>query len=98
PCEPEAYAPMPAQPVDLAVRGLSQAVLAPFPALPALRLAFSPRYMTPLPLYGSGGRSTRRLAATWPTSSMEMPDTENFVGSCTSIAMPAGGLKRMGCE
>src|SRR5256885_5138463 len=93
------HPPVALQPADLAVDSLDHpAALAPLPAFPALRRIFSPRYITPLPLYGSGGRIPRRLAATRPTASMEMPDTENFVGSCTSIAMPWGALYRMGCE
>src|ERR1700682_6213510 len=94
-----AHATVTLRSVRLAVVLLDHAaVLAPLPAFPALRRIFSPRYITPLPLYGSGGLSPRRLAATWPTSSMEMPDTENFVGSWTSMVMPCGGLNLMGCE
>ncbi len=41
-----------------------------YPAvLPALRRICSAQCFTPLPLYGSGGRSLRIRAATWPTSS-----------------------------
>src|SRR5207302_6031406 len=87
------------RPVLLAIVSLDHAVaLAPLPALPALRRTFSSRYLTPLPLYGSGGRIPRMLAATWPTSSIEIPLTENLVGSWTSIEMPCGGLNRIGCE
>src|SRR5216684_6580806 len=94
-----AHAPVALQAVDLAVLAFDHAVvLAPFPALPALRRTFSSRYLTPLPLYGSGGRRPRMLAATWPTSSIEIPLTENLVGSATSIEIPCGGLKRIGCE
>ena len=39
-------------------------------ALPALRRMYSPSYLTPLPLYGSGGRNARMSAATWPTSAL----------------------------
>src|SRR5487761_237968 len=94
-----AHALVALQPVDFAVRWLDHpAALAPLPALPALRRIFSPRYMTPLPLYGSGGRMPRILAATWPTSSIEIPLTENLVGSWTSIDTPGGGLYLIGCE
>src|SRR4029077_9603520 len=74
------------------------AAFAPLPALPALRRIFSPRYMTPLPLYGSGGRRPRMLAATCPTSSIEIPVTANFVWSWTSMVTPGGGLNLIGCE
>src|SRR4029077_14297139 len=85
------HALMTLQSVDLAVGLLDHpAAFAPLPALPALRRTFSPRHMTPLPLYGSGGRSPRRLAATWPTSSIEIPVTENLVWSATSMVMPCG--------
>src|SRR5947209_7548710 len=95
----DADAPVAVPAALLAVCPLDHAdALAPLPALPGLRRTFSPRYITPLPLYGSGGRSPRMLAATWPTSSIEMPVTENFVGSWTSMLMPFGGLKRTGCE
>src|SRR5262245_52464156 len=39
------------------------------PALPTFFLITSSTYLTPLPLYGSGGRSSRTLAAVWPTRS-----------------------------
>src|ERR1700716_4090797 len=92
----DAAAPVSLQAVHLAIAWLDHAVaFAPLPALPALRRTFSPRYITPLPLYGSGGRRPRRLAATWPTSSIEIPETENLVWSWTSIVMPWGGLKRV---
>src|SRR5579859_2762386 len=95
----DTHALVPLRTVDLAVCSLDHAVvLAPLPALPGLRRIFSPRYITPLPLYGSGGRIARMLAATCPTSSIEMPLTENLVGSATSIVMPFGGLNLMGCE
>src|SRR6266550_4310306 len=94
-----AHAPVTLRPVHLAVLRLDHAVaLAPLPALPGLRRIFSPRYITPLPLYGSGGRNPRISAAAWPTSSIEIPLTENLVGSWTSIDTPFGGLKRIGCE
>src|SRR4029079_17660543 len=35
--------------------------------LPSLRKMYSPRYLMPLPLYGSGLRQRRISAATWPT-------------------------------
>ena len=34
---------------------------------------YSPSYLTPLPLYGSGGRKPRMSAATWPTSALSAP-------------------------
>src|SRR5216683_1502672 len=92
-------AAVPLQAAFFAISALDHAVvLAPLPALPALRRIFSPRYMTPLPLYGSGGRSERMSAATWPTSSLAIPVTENLVWSCTSMVTPAGGLNLMGWE
>src|SRR5581483_2070868 len=45
------------------------------PALPALRRMYSPRYRRPLPLYGSGGRSSLMRAATSPTRCLSTPVT-----------------------
>src|SRR5262249_10566356 len=39
---------------------------APAAALPAFRRMVSVEYLTPLPLYGSGGRRRRIRAAVWP--------------------------------
>src|SRR5687767_10260180 len=39
------------------------------PVLPTLRLMVSSRYLMPLPLYGSGGRNDRTLAAVCPRTS-----------------------------
>src|SRR5438128_2490712 len=45
------HAPVPLRAAFFAIGALDHAVVfAPLPALPALRLIFSPRYMTPLPL------------------------------------------------
>src|SRR5258708_22183938 len=84
--------------VALVARGtaivLGEHVYLPFPALPdlpALRRRFSPRYSTPLPLYGSGLRKLRILAATCPTTSLSAPLTLICVGVGTSMLMPSGG-------
>ena len=66
------------------------------PAFPALRRMTSPWYRTPLPLYGSGLRSLRMLAATSPTCCLSMPETENRVGASTAKVMPSGALTRTG--
>src|SRR6266849_4658068 len=80
PAHVHAHAAMALRAAYLAIGVLDHAaVFAPLPALPALRRIFSPRYITPLPLYGSGGRRERMSAATWPTASFSMPETENLV-------------------
>ena len=43
------------------------------PVFPALRWIYSSAYLTPLPLYGSGGLLALILAATWPTNSFSIP-------------------------
>ena len=40
------------------------------PVLPSLRRMISLEYLIPLPLYGSGGRTARTLAARAPTRSL----------------------------
>src|SRR3954470_3177960 len=66
------------------------------PAFPTLRRICSPAYRTPLPLYGSGLRSLRRLAAPSPTSCLSMPLTLNRVGASTRNVTPSGGSIVMG--
>src|SRR5207244_4734152 len=66
-------------------------VLPALPDLPALRRRRSPRYRTPLPLYGSGLRNDRILAATCPTVSLSAPLMTICVGTGTSMVMPSGG-------
>src|SRR6185369_7755384 len=68
------------------------------PAFPALRRLTSPTYLTPLPLYGSGGRIFRMFAATSPTCCLSIPATWNRVGRSTVNVMPAGALTTTGCE
>src|SRR3546814_7037371 len=63
------------------------------PAFPTLRRMCSPAYRTPLPLYGSGLRSLRMLAATSPTSCLSIPATPSFVGPSTAKVMPSGASK-----
>ena len=46
----------------------------------------------PLPLYGSGGRTRRMLAAVCPTSSLSMPETMIRVGSGHLEVDAVGGL------
>src|SRR5258705_10813852 len=66
--------------------------------LPALRRTCSPWYRTPLPLYGSGGRTARSSAATCPTSSLSMPSTLTTVLLSTEILTPLGAWYFTGCE
>src|SRR5689334_9055868 len=68
------------------------------PAFPTLRRTCSPAYRTPLPLYGSGLRSLRMLAAVSPTSCLSMPWTPSFVGPSTAKVMPSGASKMIGWE
>src|SRR6185436_20658655 len=67
-------------------------------ALPALRRMYSPSYLMPLPLYGSGGRKPRISAHDCPTCHLSAPETTSRVGFSTLMVMPAGGSKRTGCE
>src|SRR5690242_4347787 len=68
------------------------------PALPALRRICSPTYLTPFPLYGSGGRRLRISAATWPTTSLFAPSTTICVGTGAVSLMPCGARYSIGCE
>src|SRR5437868_6261811 len=58
-------------------------------ALPSLRRIVSSRYFTPLPLYGSGGRKLRTLAAARPTASLSIPERITTFLS-TAALIPAG--------
>ena len=49
-------------------------------ALPTFRRTCSPAYLTPLPLYGSGGRVRRMRAAISPTSCLSIPLTDDLRG------------------
>ena len=51
---------------------------------------YSPAYVTPLPLYGSGLRKPRISAATWPTCWRSMPEITTSVGFGVAIVMPFG--------
>src|SRR3546814_3578857 len=53
--------------------------LFPYTTLFRSRMMFSPAYFTPLPLYGSGGRKPRILAATSPTRCLSAPVTTTSV-------------------
>src|ERR1700754_1110632 len=66
------------------------------PVFPTLRRTFSPAYRTPLPLYGSGFRILRMLAAVSPTNCLSMPLTENRVGDSTAKEIPSGGSTTTG--
>src|SRR5690606_20638373 len=79
----------------LALDGHSHGYL---PAFPTLRRTCSPAYRTPLPLYGSGLRILRMLAATSPTCCLSMPETENLVGDSTVKVMPSGAVTVTGWE
>ena len=45
----------------------------------------------PLPLYGSGGRTSRISAAVWPTTCLSVPLTTIWVGTGTSKLTPGRG-------
>src|SRR3546814_16601370 len=66
--------------------------------LASLRMMFSPAYFTPLPLYGSGGRKPRILAATSPTRCLSAPVTPTSVWVGVLIVIPSGVLNSTGCE
>src|SRR5262249_44070627 len=73
--------------------------LAPAPAfLPTFRRTTSPAYLMPLPLYGSGSRSARSLAAVWPRTALPAPRTVMATGRSTPAATPSGSGKTTGCE
>src|ERR1700759_5577729 len=55
------------------------------PALPAFFFRRSPVMRTPFCLYGSGGRSERMSAATWPTWPLSAPLTTRCVCFSTAI-------------
>src|SRR5882672_2471392 len=52
----------------------------------------------PFPLYGSGGRKSRMIAATWPTCSLLYPLITTFVCVSAAIVIPCGGSYSIGCE
>src|SRR5690606_19527412 len=66
--------------------------------LASLRMMFSPAYLTPLPLYGSGGRKPRILAATSPTCCRSAPLTTISVCDGVAMVMPSGAGNSTGCE
>src|SRR4051812_46089274 len=66
------------------------------PVFPTLRLTTSPWYRTPLPLYGSGFRILRILAATSPTCCLSMPVTRRRVGVSTAKVIPSGAFTGTG--
>src|SRR6185437_5136679 len=60
--------------------------------LPSLRKMYSPRYLMPLPLYGSGLRQRRISAATWPTFCLSMPLISTVFWSGVFTSTPSGSL------
>ena len=52
----------------------------------------------PLPLYGSGLRKARILAATSPTSCLSAPVTRISVWVGVARVMPYGAVNMTGCE
>src|SRR5436189_5316888 len=66
--------------------------------LPTLRRTYSPEYRMPLPLYGSGLRSARSLAAVSPSSALSAPLSGIAVCLSISAVMPAGRGKITGCR
>src|SRR6185503_9720962 len=77
---------------------LRYAAVFPPAALPALRRTYSPAYRMPFPLYGSGGRKSRMIAATWPTCPLSYPLITTLVCVSAAIVTPAGGSYSIGCE
>ena len=57
---------------------------------------YSPSYLTPFPLYTSGGRLLLMKAATSPTACLLVPATVIFVLASTERVIPAGGTIRTG--
>ena len=55
-------------------------------------------YFTPLPLYGSGLRNARILAATSPTTCLSAPWTRISVWVGVVMVMPSGATNTTGCE
>src|SRR4029453_10403680 len=70
--------------------------LLPAAALPAFRRIFSVPYLTPLPLYGSGGRRRRMAAAVWPSSSRSPPSSVTTIWRSTLAVMPGGSWYAIG--
>src|SRR5260370_19439472 len=69
------------------------------PVLPTFFFNRSPAYRTPLFLYGSGGRSDRISAATWPTFCRSIPFSVSFVSfASTAQSTPLGSGYSIGCE
>src|SRR5260370_16583517 len=58
------------------------------PVLPTFFFNRSPAYRTPLFLYGSGGRSDRISAATWPTFWRSIPFSVSFVSFASPPQSP----------
>src|SRR5437763_899458 len=70
---------------------------APYFFLPSLRKMYSPAYLTPLPLYGSGLRNERIWAATCPTFCPSIPLTTISVGRGVAIGFfPTRDMDRSG--
>src|SRR6266478_2277174 len=66
--------------------------------LPTFRRMYSSEYLMPLPLYGSGFRSARSLAAVWPSSALSAPRKVIETWRSTSAWIPSGSGKMTGCE
>src|SRR2546427_4705170 len=66
--------------------------------LASLRMMTSSEYFTPLPLYGSGLRNARILAATSPTTCLSAPWTRISVWVGVVMVMPSGATNTTGCE
>src|SRR5713101_1652696 len=66
--------------------------------LPTFRRMYSSAYLMPLPLYGSGFRRARSLAAVWPTSALSAPLRVMDTCRSTSAWIPSGSGKMIGCE
>ena len=76
---------------DLFLSVLAVIIIAPYflDVLPALRRIVSSEYLTPLPLYGSGGRNERISAAICPICCLSAP-LMLITFFSTAIVTPAG--------
>src|SRR6185312_7795490 len=82
---------------DVVLRRLRH-YFAPAPVFPTFFRSASPVNRTPLFLYGSGGRSARIFAATWPTACLSNPEITKWVCLSTFRSTPSGKRNSIGCE
>src|SRR5690242_11196198 len=89
-----------AQAGDLLVHGsvLRKLKASDYAFLASLRMMVSSEYFTPLPLYGSGGRKPRILAASSPPRCLSARLTRISVWVGVAMVMPSAALNSTGCE